>query len=250
MDESVDEGGTGAAGRRRRADYAALNDRALLEVMRVDHRAFQEYFDRFHRILLHYARRAGFPSEQCDEFVEELLDDVALELIRSTGPLPRNVRHYVIGCFRHRFFATKRARLRRRRWVREASSGFAYAVEDASDATAAASEESLRASQGPDWEEQPLPPGLRRLATALSAGLSADERRIVVAVSENVPQRQIAAALGLSYAALRKRLERLRMKLVDAADRCLATMSPAELEGVQRLQRRLRRPRVREEETP
>src|SRR4029078_11852065 len=78
------------------------------------------------------------------------------------------------------------------------------------ESAAGCSEELLRASRGPDWESTPLPRALERVSGRLSEAIRPDERQLLVAVAENIPQREIAEWLGVSYVVARKRLERLR----------------------------------------
>src|SRR4051812_45653765 len=107
--------------------------------------AFRLFVARFHRILLDYPRRAGLPPLERDEFVSELLDDVALHVMTRTAPLPNNPRMYLLSAFRHKLLNAKRARGRRGRVVSEAVRD-AYADCDfalAADAAAGSSEGSL-----------------------------------------------------------------------------------------------------------
>ena len=168
--------------------------------------AFEHYIDRFHRILLDYARRAGVLPSERDELVSELLDDVAIQLITRSAPLPQNPRMYLLSALRHKLLNRKRGSERRRRVVSEAARA-AYADRESA---AGCSEELLRASHGPGWEGAPLPRVLERLAGRLSEALGDDERVLLVAVAENIPQREIAEWLGVSYAVARKRLARVR----------------------------------------
>src|SRR3954464_8497039 len=83
--------------------------------------AFEQFVERFHHILLDYARRAGVPSTEHDELVSELLDDVAIQLMTRSGPLPQNPRMYLLAALRHRMLNRKRGRERRQRAVSEAA---------------------------------------------------------------------------------------------------------------------------------
>jgi hypothetical protein len=98
----------------------------------------------------------------------------------------------------------------------------------------------LRASHGPEWEGAPLPRVLERLAGRLSESLREDERQLLVAVAENIPQREIAEWLGVSYAVARKRLERLRARLTDVAMQYANTLEPDDARELQRFFHRCR----------
>jgi RNA polymerase sigma factor (sigma-70 family) len=203
--------------------------------------AFELYVERFHRILLDYARRAGVPAVERDEMVSELLDDVAIQLMTRSAPLPQNPRMYLLSALRHKLLNRKRGSERRRRMVSEAARA-AYGDRDpaAGEMAAGCSEEMLRTSRGPEWEDAPLPKVLERLASRLSEALSADERQLLVAVAENIPQREIAEWLGVSYALARKRLERLRARLTDVAMHYANTLEPDDARELQRFFHRCR----------
>ena len=85
-----------------------------------------------------------------------------------------------------------------------------------------------------------MPPALERLAARLSEGLTDDERQLLVAVAENIPQREIAEWLGVSYVVARKRLERLRARLTEVAMRYTNTLQPDDARELQRFFRRCR----------
>jgi DNA-directed RNA polymerase specialized sigma24 family protein len=212
--------------------------------------AFERYIERFHRILLDYARRAGVAASDRDEMVSELLDDVAIQLMTRSTPIPQNPRMYLLSALRHKLLNRKRGSERRRRAVSEAAraayadgahaggahAGGAFAGESA----AGCSEDMRRASHGPGWEGAPLPRVLERLAGRLSEALRDDERQLLVAVAENIPQREIAEWLGVSYAVARKRLERLRARLTDVAMQYANTLEPDDARELQRFFHRCR----------
>ena len=220
----------------------AIKDYDIVVAMRRgEAAAFERYIERFHRILLDYARRAGVAPSERDELVSELLDDVAIQLITRHGPLPQNPRMYLLSALRHRLLNRKRGSERRRRVVSEAARA-AYGDRDpaAGESAAGCSEEMLRASHGPEWEGAPLPRVLERLAGRLSEALRDDERQLLVAVAENIPQREIAEWLGVSYAVARKRLERLRARLTDVAMQYANTLEPDDARELQRFFHRCR----------
>jgi RNA polymerase sigma factor (sigma-70 family) len=233
---------SGPDGRRGSASGApavSLDQELLAAVQRGEARAFTKFIERYHRLLLDYARRAGIPSEARDELVGELLDDVALQLMTRGAALPENPRLYLLSALRHRLLNAKRARGRRDRVVSEAVRD-TYGDDAGTHAAAGCSEASLRASRGPAWEQARLPPVLERLSARLDESLRADERQLLVAVAENIPQREIAQWLGVSYVVARKRLERLRARLTDVAMRYTNSLEPDDARELQRFFRRCR----------
>jgi RNA polymerase sigma factor (sigma-70 family) len=213
----------------------------VVAMRRGDALAFERFIARFHRILLDYARRAGVSPAERDELVSELLDDVAIQLMTRSTPLPQNPRMYLLSALRHKLLNRKRGTERRHRVVSEAARA-AYADRDLASGEAAAgcSEAMQRASRGPEWESAPLPRVLERLAGRLSEALSSDERQLLVAVAENIPQREIADWLGVSYAVARKRLERLRARLTEVAMHYANTLEPDDARELQRFFHRCR----------
>lgn len=204
--------------------------------------AYEAFISRFHRVLLEYARRGGVRSADRDEFVEDLLDDVALQFMTPSTPLPQSPRMYVITAFRNKLLNLKRARGRRERMVCEAVRD---AVDDCdfantADVMAGCSEGMVRESRGPGRDSAPLSQALEQLSAKLSEALSDDERRLLVAVADNVPQREIAEWLGVSHVVARKRLERLRSRLTDVATRYTDSLEPDEARELQRFFRRCR----------
>ena len=212
----------------------------VVAMRRGDATAFERYIERFHRILLDYARRAGVAASERDELVSELLDDVAIQLMTRSAPLPQNPRMYLLSALRHKLLNRKRGSERRRRVVSEAARAAYADGAHTGESVAGCSEEMRRASHGPEWEGAPLPRVLERLAGRLSESLRDDERQLLVAVAENIPQREIAEWLGVSYAVTRKRLERLRARLTDVAMQYANTLEPDDARELQRFFHRCR----------
>ena len=225
----------------RKASDAVKDYDIVVAMRRGEAVAFEWYIERFHRILLDYARRAGVAPTERDELVSELLDDVAIQLMTRSTPLPQNPRMYLLSALRHKLLNRKRGRERRHRVVSEAARA-AYADRDLATGEAAAgcSEDMVRASRGPEWESAPLPRVLERLAGRLSEALGPDERQLLVAVAENIPQREIAEWLGVSYVVARKRLERLRARLTDVAMQYANSLEPDDARELQRFFHRCR----------
>jgi len=204
--------------------------------------AVQAFVSRFYPLLHGYSQRPSFPGADRDEFIGELLDDLAIQLMRPSAPTPQNLRLHVITAFRRRFLTLKRDRARRQRVIDEAA--FDVALENdltsASDGIAGCSHETMRASRAPDVNPPTLPGVLERLARALNEKLTPEERHLLAAVAENVPQRQIATWLGISHVVARKRLQRLRARLNQAAMQHANSLPPDEARELARFLRRCR----------
>ena len=193
-------------------------DAALVTAMRRNEPgAFRELFERFAPLIAALARIHRHPATDVDERVTEFLDDAAMRLCLPTTPLPRSLAAYLATSFRKRSLNAARD-LQRRMRLRDGCSleagGLAERV-----VPSAVSESAVRASYGPGLEIPPLAQAIERLAAELERGLSADERRVLGWLGQRVPQREIAAWLGITHGALRVRVTRLRARLRDAAFR-------------------------------
>jgi RNA polymerase sigma factor (sigma-70 family) len=204
--------------------------------------AFEQFVERFHPVLLDYARRAGADQPERDELVSDVLSDVALHFLTPGIATPRNPRMYLITAFRNRLLNGKRRQTRRERHhsgaVRDAALDSEYA--DDSNVVAGCSEGAVRESRGPGWERAALPKALERLAVHLDEALTVEERQLLVAVAENVPQREVAEWLGVSHVVARKRLERLRSRMMQVAMRYANALEPDDAREIQRFFRRCR----------
>ena len=204
--------------------------------------AFEQFVARFHPVLLDYARRAGVGQPERDELVSDVLTDAALHFLAPGAGTPRNPRMYLITAFRNRLLNSKRGHMRREDHhataVREAALDSDYA--DDGDAAAGCSEDAVRESRGPGWERAALPRALALLAVHLDEALAPEERQLLVAVAENVPQREVAEWLGVSHVVARKRLERLRGRMMQVAMRYTNALDPDDAREVQRFFRRCR----------
>jgi len=241
MSAEHDEGGDAGSdgGGARRPERAGRDDgRSLVLAMRRgEAAAFTAFVERFQRLLLHYARRAGLRGDDADELVTTVLGDAAVAFLEPGARLPNDVALYLIGCFRHRLLNDRRDGERRARRVREASAEGDWG--DGGEPAALCSEDARRASRGPAWEEPPpASAGLTALARALSESLTDDDRRMLAWDSEDVPQREIAARLGITHAAVRQRLRRLRTRLRAAAERYAAALDGDGARVVRRFLRR------------
>ena len=213
----------------------------VVAMRRGESASFVQFVERFHHILLDYARRAGVPAAERDELVSELLDDVAIQLMTRSTALPQNPRMYLLSALRHRLLNRKRSHVRRQRVVAEAAhAAYGDAPAGGRESAAGCSEDLLRTSHGPDWERTPLPRAVERLSGRLSEALRPDERLLLVAVAENIPQREIAEWLGVSYPVARKRLERLRARLTEVAMHYANSLEPDDARELQRFFRRCR----------
>jgi RNA polymerase sigma factor (sigma-70 family) len=187
---------------------AALADRGLIVAMRCQDRgALAEFYRRFRPVLVVAARRLTADAVDGEAIVEDVLTDAAVRFVSTTTPVPGSVAGYLVRMLRNRVLNALRARDR-----------LAQRVNDA----ACNSEHAERTSAGADHEveRQTTPaPAVARLAAALDAAMSEDERMLATWLANGVAQQQIADWVGISYPALCKRVSRLRARLRLVAER-------------------------------
>lgn len=189
-----------------------MGDQALVAALRCeDEGALREFFLRFRPGLLLAARRLGVPAGEREGLVDDCLADVAVHLITSNRSSPRSLPAYLARSLRNRILNDSRARGRSERRLEPEQ----RAAADGARA-AGCSEHAFRASDDPP-EAAPLSPRLQRLAAALEASLTGEERLLAVWMSHLVPPQEIAVWLGIAHKAAAKRIERLRERLQLAA---------------------------------
>ena len=188
----------------------ALSDTALVDAMhRGDYLAWGEFVDRFRPLLEHFARRTGIPRWEWGTCITEVLDDVALKIAAGRVKLPVSLGGYLVRAVRYRHLELRRSIARRDRHYASASDA------DAAERVivSVCSESTVRASQGPMRNDAVGSAALARLATILRAELSEGEVLLLAWRSAGVPHRQVAAWLGITYAAAAKRIARLSQRL-------------------------------------
>jgi RNA polymerase sigma factor (sigma-70 family) len=201
----------------------ALGDAALVEAMRRgDTLALREFLVRFEPLLEHHAHRLGASGGERDDLVGETLEDAALALFVPNAATPRSIPAYLVASLRNRILNRRRSAGSVRR-VRESALADRPTADDA-----LCSESSQRASAGPSWEPPRPSRAVASLASALLDDLSEDERLLLVWVSHHVPYREIADWLGVGYAAVGKRVERLRARLRARAELHIAASNDTE----------------------
>ncbi|MBA3498722.1 MAG: sigma-70 family RNA polymerase sigma factor [Gemmatimonadales bacterium] len=190
----------------------SMGDAALVAALRCeDEGALREFFVRFRPSLLLAARRFRVDPGDRDALVDDCLADVAVHLMVSAAPPPRSLPAYLARSLRNRVLNERRARTRAERRLGE---GLAEPTDGA--LAACCSEHAVRSSTGSP-EASSLSPALQRLAGALEAPLTEEDRVLVVWMSHLVPHAEIAAWLGITPKAAAKRIERLRERLQRAA---------------------------------
>ena len=199
---------------------------------RGSYEALREFYARFEPLLARYAARAGISTETWEDDAHDVLCDVVMALVENTRPARsrndvRDIHAYIRRAFRNRLLDAKRAAARREHRDADATSSAAETGERMVLSTC--SESSVRAANADIEGTEPAPsPALARLASVLDAELSMSERQMLTWVSNNVPMRDIALWLEISYAAAKVRLSRTRSRLRERALRHVNECAGAE----------------------
>jgi hypothetical protein len=204
-----------------RRSAAALGDADLIAAMRRrDRMAWAEWDARFRAVLEHYAKRSGIPRWDAATCIAEVLETEGMRFAFSASAMPDRMVSYLRTAVRNRYRTQHRISERRFRKYAAAASGDADGVVDS-----VASEDSIRASRGvqlPDTRFLPL----RRFAKWLEMEVSEDDRTLLAWIAEQVPRRQIAAWLGVSYEASKKRCTRLCARVQELSVKYMREAPP------------------------
>jgi DNA-directed RNA polymerase specialized sigma24 family protein len=203
-------------------------------IKRGDERALAAFFVHYTPLLTYQARRLGVAPHEVSELVTTVLDDIAMQFSHGLGA-PRELTRFLVVCLRNaarkwkRTLARHDARLTR---ARTSSNGESVVAE-------CHSEYALHAAQGVDVVDvDSLNRALDGLTRFAMQELTDVDRELVVATSNHIPLRDVAPPLGLTYAAARVRLHRLRMRLTRLAQQYANGLDANERLEVQRFLRR------------
>jgi DNA-directed RNA polymerase specialized sigma24 family protein len=198
--------------------------------------ALRALFHFYAPLLRDQARRFGVePAERAD-LVTTLLDDFVLHVQDAALP-PRDVARYLVAAVRNR------ARNHHRDYRRSGALGErAGTTLDGTAQRVVAechSEYGLRTSMAPDAEgPTPLDSAVMKLAAWSAQALREDELALMVGVSNHVPMRELAAQLGVTYAATRVRVHRLRERFRKLVLQHVTSLDMVEQREVERFLRR------------
>lgn len=187
-------------------------------------------------LLRDQARQLGTPAEERAELVTTVLDDFVLR-VQSDGIVPYDVARYLVAAVRNRIRTRRRDRARAR-----ALHERAYSTTAASGQRIVAeshSEFSLRSAHASDDDPSiTLGAAIGKLAEWSALMLRPEELVLMIGVSRHVPLRDVAGQLGISYAAARVRVHRLRGRFRTLVLQHVASLDPNEKREVERFLRR------------
>jgi hypothetical protein len=201
-----------------------------------DAAALRALFFFYAPLLRDQARRFDVSASERAELVTTVLDDFVLHMQDATEA-PHDVARYLVAAVRNRI----RNRHRDRERIHTLGER-AYTTIDGTTQRVVAechSEYGMRtAMPGSTEEHDALQSAVAKLAEWSAVSLRADELALMVGVSRHVPVRDLAAQLGISYAAARVRVHRLRDRFRKLVQQHVTTLDPAERREVERFLRR------------
>src|SRR5206468_3662197 len=193
-------------------------------------------------LLDRYAHRTRIDPLDRADCIEAVMEEVAMRWAIDGAAPPKNMLAYLLRAINFRRKSMEREAKRRAK--RYELAGRATSVEGA--VLSLCSEAAVRDSYGP---AETLPEeshaALGRFFARLVEPLSEEERGILARLGDGVPHREIAAELGASYEAARKRIQRLCARVRDLVPEALERLSQADRALVQRLLSRMRPQRSR-----
>jgi hypothetical protein len=187
-------------------------------------------------LLRDQARQLGTPADERLELVTTVLDDFVLH-VQDDQIVPYDVARYLVAAVRNRIRTRHRDRTRARALHERAYS----TTTSASQRIVAEchSEFSLRSAHAfEDETSGNLASAIAKLAEWSALMLRPEELVLMIDVSRHVPLRDVARQLGISYAAARVRVHRLRERFRTLVLQHVASLDPKEKREVERFLRR------------
>lgn len=187
-------------------------------------------------LLRDQTRRLGVEPDDRTDIVTTLLDDFVLHVQNVAVP-PRDVVRYLVAATRNRARNYHRARLRTRALTDRA--GITLPRTGQRVVAESHSEYDVRTSATSGAEGlTPLDSAVMKLARWSAQALRDDELALMVGVSNQMPMRDLAAQLGITYAAARVRVHRLRERFRKLVLQHVTTLDAEERRDVERFLRR------------
>lgn len=206
----------------------------LVKIRRKEPEALRAFTRLVTPILLDQARVLGVDRSDRETVVMAFIDDMLLKLTHTSHMPPRSLLTFVGTSFRNHVADARRAdSVRDRRDEAQCDLVGGQRV-----VTATCSAFALRAALGPDEASIQTAIPAAALINLLMRGCTQEQRSLLIWSSQRVPMREIAVWLGISYAAARQRIGRLRAQLARESVRQLPNLDAADRVVMTRLLRR------------
>lgn len=198
--------------------------------------ALRAFFLFYTPLLRDQAGRLGIEPGDRAELVTTVLDDFIVHAQDAVVP-PRDVARYLVAAVRNRVRNLYRARTRMRVLTERAATTLPGTEQRV--VAESHSEYDVRTSLAASVEGlTPLDTAVTKLAMWSAQALRADDQSLMMGVSHHVPMRELAAQLGISYAAARVRVHRLRERFRKLVLQHVKSLDAEEQREVERFLRR------------
>lgn len=216
-----------------------LSDSALIDAMREGAcEAWQEFWLRFRPLLVEYGRRTKTDHSEANECVEQVLEDAAMRwAVEGNAPPEKLIAYLLRALAFHRRTLEREAQRRTRRHKHATEAGQLQGA-----ILSSCSEAVVRDTNGPAADQEDATrDALARLCNLVRESLGEVDAKILTQLADGLPHREIAADLGLSYEAARKRIQRLCARVRDLVPLAAQRLSSTDRVHVERLLRRVQR---------
>jgi DNA-directed RNA polymerase specialized sigma24 family protein len=201
-----------------------------------DSAALRALFIFYAPLLRDQVRRLDVDPDERDDLVITLLGDFVIHVQDTTLP-PRDVARYLVAAVRNRARNYHRNRKRMNALVERASTTLSGTEQRV--VAECHSEYDLHTASAASVEgSTPLHSAVKKLAKWSAQALREDELALMVGVSHHIPMRELAAQLGISYAAARVRVHRLRERFRKLVLQHVQSLEAEEQREVERFLRR------------
>lgn len=214
-----------------------LSQASFLSAVRIGQvAALRQLFLFYSPLLSDHARQLRVPSDERDELVATVLDDVVMQL-RDSELVPRDLASYLVGSLRNSVRKSKRTEIRREKRHEAAYTQMTHSGERI--VAECHSAYSVREASGKDsGDVAEMGNTIGRLAATAMAALNEVDKQLTVGLSRNIPLRDLAKHAGISYGAARVRVHRLRERLLPLSATFRETLHPSEQRQMDRFFRR------------
>jgi DNA-directed RNA polymerase specialized sigma24 family protein len=198
--------------------------------------AWQEFMMRFRPLLLQYGLRTRVANVDINGCVDQVLEEAAIRWATDGAAPPKNITAYLLRALSfHRRTVDRDTKRRARHYERATDVGGNEGV-----ILSLCSEASVRDSNGPGDDASEATQGaLENLCNVVRQYLGEQDAMILTQLADGLPHREIAAELGLSYDAGRKRIQRLCARLRALVPSAVDQLSSTDRVHVERVLRRL-----------
>jgi DNA-directed RNA polymerase specialized sigma24 family protein len=179
--------------------------------------AFVEFIERLRMVAWNHARDLGVPAAERRSWIEEILHDCALALVREGAQIPGNLAGYVVVSVRRKFFEQLRKTHTEQRVTDGLTQELTY----------------LWSGSGSDVAIT-LPEPVVRLVDSISATLTEEEELLLIWKGHRITYSTIAEWLGEKRATVAQRIWRLTRRVSASTEQIIAPFSEEDRDVIRR----------------